>query len=152
MDAEGHIRPAGPQTPARRFLRWFENSFSIVCLTAMSLLPLVEIVTRKFFNWGVPGSQLIVQHLTLVIAFLGAALAARDGRLLRLATASRLLGQRTLRVTTIFADAVGAGVTAALCYGSWQFVQVERASGGLLVGNFPRWAVEAVMPVGLALV
>ncbi|MBM3892089.1 MAG: TRAP transporter large permease subunit, partial [Verrucomicrobia bacterium] len=152
MDAEGDIRPAGPQTPARRFLRWFENSFSIICLAAMSLLPLVEIVTRKFFHWGVPGSQLIVQHLTLVIAFLGAALAARDGRLLRLATTSRLVGERTLRFTTIFADAVGAGVTAALCYGSWQFVQVERASGGLLVGDIPRWVVEAVMPVGLALV
>ena len=58
-------------------MRHAENSLAIAALAAMSLLPLIEIVTRKFFNWGIPGSPVVVQHLTLVIAFLGAALAAR---------------------------------------------------------------------------
>ena len=112
----------------------------------MSLLPLIEIVTRKFFQWGVPGSSIIVQHLTLVIAFLGAALAAREGRLLKLATGEALAHGRFGHVVGAFGAAVGACVTAALCYASLQLVLTERGAGLVIVPGVKRWAVEAVMP------
>ena len=120
----------------------------------MSLLPLVEIVTRKFLHWGVPGSQIIVQHLTLVVAFLGAALAAREGRLLKLATGEALAHGRFGHVAIAFGSAVGACVTAALCYASLQLVLTERNVVPPLeiVPGVKRWAVEAVMPLALALV
>jgi TRAP-type C4-dicarboxylate transport system permease small subunit len=133
-------------------LRRLENSLAILALAAMSLLPLVEIVTRKFFHWGVPGSQIIVQHLTLVIAFLGAALAAREGRLLKLATGEALARGRLRHVVSAFGAAVGACVTAALCYASFQLVLTERSAGLEIITGVKRWAVEAVMPAALALV
>ncbi len=143
----------GPAAPARQGpLRSFENSLAILALAAMSLLPLIEIVTRKFFQWGVPGSSIIVQHLTLVIAFLGAALAAREGRLLKLATGEALAHGRFGHVVGAFGAAVGACVTAALCYASLQLVLTERGAGLVIVPGVKRWAVEAVMPAALALV
>ena len=45
----------------------------------MMLLPMAEAVVRRFFAAGIPGAGTFVQHLTLVVAFLGAALAAREG-------------------------------------------------------------------------
>ncbi|MBI5396960.1 MAG: TRAP transporter large permease subunit [Verrucomicrobia bacterium] len=117
----------------------------------MSLLPLAEIVTRKFFHWGIPGSSVIVQHLTLVIAFLGAALAAREGRLLKLATGEALAHGRFQHVVKAFGAAVGACVSAALCYASYQLVITERGAGLEIIPGVKRWAVEAVMPFGLGL-
>ena len=55
----------------------------------LTLLPIVEIVLRRFDS-GIPGGTPFVQHLTLVVALLGGALAARDDRLLALATGSLL--------------------------------------------------------------
>src|SRR5688572_7952940 len=63
-----------------------ETSISIVILLVMSALPLLETVGREFFGHGIPGSAVLVQHLTLCLTFIGAALAARSGRLLTLAT------------------------------------------------------------------
>ena len=51
----------------------------------MVLLPLAEIIARPL-RLSVPGAGPFTQHLTLWVAFLGAALAAREGRLLSLAT------------------------------------------------------------------
>ena len=52
----------------------------------MAVLPIAEIALRGTLESGIPGSSAFVQHLTLVVTFLGAALAAREGKLLALAT------------------------------------------------------------------
>ena len=54
----------------------------------MAILPLAEIVVRPLLAGGIPGSIPFVQHLTLWVAFVGAALAAREGKLVALATGS----------------------------------------------------------------
>ena len=66
------------------------------------LLPLLEIVVRPFIAGGIPGSISIVQHLTLWVAFLGAALAAREGKLIALATATFIPAGTVRDVTQIF--------------------------------------------------
>jgi TRAP-type C4-dicarboxylate transport system permease small subunit len=143
--------------PGARIWQWrwprnLENLLAVVVLAAMALVPLVEIITRKFFHWGIPGSQAIVQHLTLVIAFLGAALAAREGRLLKLAAAEEFLPQWMQKSVTIFGAAVGACVSAVLCYASLQLVVTEQQAALDIIPGIKRWAVEAVMPLGFGLI
>ena len=46
------------------------------------VLLLIEIVVRPWSGYAIPGSQVFVRQLTMWVALLGAALAARDGRLL----------------------------------------------------------------------
>jgi len=53
-----------------------EDLIASSALLVMVLLPLGEIVARRFFGRGIPGSGPIVQHLTLWVGFLGAAIAA----------------------------------------------------------------------------
>ncbi len=61
----------------------------------MVLLASAELVFRRLGGIGVPGAGPIVQHLTLWLGFLGAAVAARDGRLLTLATSEYSAPRRT---------------------------------------------------------
>ena len=76
---------AGPG-PVIRALATLEDVIAGLALAVMVVLPLLEIVVRHTLGVGVPASGPIVQHLTLWVGFLGAAIAAREGKLLSLAT------------------------------------------------------------------
>jgi TRAP-type C4-dicarboxylate transport system permease small subunit len=57
-------------------------------LATMIVLPLAEIALRQF-SVGIPSAPEFLRHLTLLVGMLGGALAAREGRLLALASSSR---------------------------------------------------------------
>ena len=129
-----------------------EDSLSVFALLAMAVLPLLEIALRKFFSTGIPGSAVWVQHLTLWVAFLGAALAARKGELLSLSAGISLLGQKTRDAAQIFASGMGVAVCGTLAYGSLQLVLVEREGGSLLALGLPVWVAQGIMPLGFLVI
>ena len=61
-----------------------ENLLLTVALLALVALPLTEALLRRLIHGGITGSAVFVQHFTLIATMLGAAAAARDGRLLTL--------------------------------------------------------------------
>jgi C4-dicarboxylate transporter, DctM subunit len=136
---------------ARTFSERAEDGLSVVALATMVVLPLLEIVLRKLFRFGVPGSILIVQHLTLVVAFLGAALAARSDRLLALSTGT-FLSERWRDRARFVGNAVGVGISAWLAWGGIDFVRAERGSGKILAIGVPSWVVVAVIPLAFAVI
>ncbi len=154
-----------------------EDAILAIALFLMALIPVVELVGRTWFNTGIPGATEYLQHLTLWIGFLGAMLATREGKHLKIAAAMNWLPPRVSRVV----DYLGAFISAAVCAGlfgaslalvvaeapalpSWtakvipDFVEHLLdpfglfESGGLTTigGWIPIWAAEAVMPLGFA--
>jgi len=117
----------------------------------MVVLASVELVLRRF-GGGLSGAGPIVQHLTLWLGFLGAAVAAREGRLLSLALPEYLPVGAWKRAATRIGTTVGAAVTALLALACWQLVLVERASGGEIALGIPTWVGMLVLPAGLAVV
>lgn len=117
----------------------------------MALLPLAEIVWRAAFKGGIPGSGPFVQHLTLWVGFLGAGLAARDGRLLALATGTMIPAGRWRRAAEITAAAVAAGVATLLCRAGIGLVLVERGTGDAIAG-VPVWVAQLVLPLSFAII
>ena len=100
-----------------------------------------------------PGAGPIVQHLTLWLGFLGAAVAARDGRLLSLATTEYLPeGSRWRRRAAVVSGTVGAAVALLLAAACWDLVRVERAAGDQIALGIPVWVGQAVMPAALVVV
>src|SRR4029450_8374063 len=72
---------------------WFgriEDTLATVLALAVVTLPLAEITTRILSGSGVPGAGPFTRNLTMWLAMLGAAIAARDGKLLALATGTFL--------------------------------------------------------------
>ncbi|HSP91772.1 MAG TPA: hypothetical protein VLN08_12735, partial [Vicinamibacterales bacterium] len=64
----------------------------VVTLAALGviILPLAEVVLRRLFGTGIPGAAPFTSHLTLIVGLIGAAIAAREGKLLALATGTLL--------------------------------------------------------------
>ncbi len=135
---------------ARRAPR-VETWLAVAALGLMTALPLAEIVSRKTLGRGVPGSAPLVQHLTLCVAFLGAALAAHADRLLALSTVS-FLPERVRAAIRVATGALTVAVSVALAWASVGVVRAEREAGTHLLPGLPSWPVVAVMPLGFAAV
>ncbi len=154
-----------------------EDGILAAALLLMALIPVVELVGRTWFGIGIPGATEYLQHLTLWIGFLGAMLATRDNKHLKIMATVNWLPLRASRVV----DCLGAFISAAVCAGlfgaSLQLVVAEAPglppwtakfipdfiqrwlnpfglfeSGSLttVAGWIPIWVAEAVMPFGFA--
>jgi C4-dicarboxylate transporter DctM subunit len=136
----------------RRVVAVLEDSVASLALLAMVILPLLEIIWRRAFGQGIPASGPIVQHLTLWVGFLGAAIAARDGKLLALATGTFIPQGLWRRAADILAAAFGACSALILAWGGYQMVMSEREAGANIGAGIQTWVVQLVLPIAFALI
>ena len=129
-----------------------ENLAVAAALAIMALLPLAEIVLRATLHVGISGAASFTQHLALVVGMLGAAVAARQGRLLSLSTLDSLLDGRSALLARFFTRAVAVLIGALLCLASIEFVLAERAGGNVIAYGVPVWMGQAVLPLGFAMI
>lgn len=139
------------RTGWRGALRGGENSLVVLALGCLMILPLIEVLLRPF-RVGVPGSIVFVQHFTLFVGMLGAALAAREGRLLSLSTLSYFLKGRWKSIAALVSHSVAAAITVYLCVASVQFLLTEKEGGAVLAYGIPVWAAQLILPLGFGLV
>jgi len=137
-------RPAGA-------LDALENGVVTVLFALTVAVPILEIVLRGTLHIGIQGVGPIVQHLTLALGMLGAAVAARDGRLLTLAVSGFIKGKAG-RAAQFAARVVSAGVTVLLVLSTLDFIAAERSSGSTLVYGVPVWIAELPLLAGYALI
>jgi C4-dicarboxylate transporter DctM subunit len=143
--APGHS--AGPPSPARRF----EHGFLIGALALAAAVPLADAVGRRLGSVSVPGSAEWVRLLVLWLTFVGALLAAGEGRHLTLSTSDLLADGWLRRRGRLAAAFLSTGTTAVLAQASASVVLLNREEGKLLPGGLPVWVAELVMPFCLAL-
>ena len=93
--------PAIGEVAPRRWWHFGEDHALALLLATMVVLPLAEIVLRKF-STGIPSAPDFLRHLTLLVGMVGGVVAARDGRLLALATAPALLRGRWKGLALVF--------------------------------------------------
>ena len=143
----------------RRGFDRIEGGFATVLLLAIVALPTLEMVLRKGHDLGVPGvppglvgSQPITQHLTLWLAFVGAALAASEGRLLALATGQLLPAGRGRWATAVFAATVSVATTTLLARSGVEFLLSEKEFGDEVAWGLPVWVALVVIPTTLGLI
>jgi tripartite ATP-independent transporter DctM subunit len=139
---------------ARRptILARLEDAIGSLALLVMVVLPLAEIVSRRVFARGIPGSGPIVQHLTLWVGFLGAAIAARDGKLLALATGTFIPRGTPRRSADVLAAGFGAMAASLLAWGGWQMTMIEREAGTNIGAGIQAWVAQIVLPITFALI
>ena len=139
---------------ARRptILARLEDAIGSLALLVMVVLPLAEIVSRRVFARGIPGSGPIVQHLTLWVGFLGAAIAARDGKLLALATGTFIPRGTPRRTADVLAAGFGAMAASLLAWGGWQMTMIEREAGTNIGAGIQAWVAQIVLPIAFALI
>ena len=171
-------------TPSASFfgrLTWWagrtEDGILSVALLLIALIPVVELAGRALFGIGIPGATEYLQHLTLWIGFLGAMLATRESKHLKIVAATNWLPPGVSRVVDCLAAFISAAVCAGLFGASLQLVVAEAPGlpswtaqiipdfverwlepfglfddvGFMTVGGWiPIWVAEVIMPLGFA--
>ena len=130
-----------------------ETTLILVISVAMVLLPVVEVVARKWRGQGLPGSNAYEQRLGVWLGFVGALCATAAGKHLGLATTAFLReGHPLRRVAGWLGGSVSAVTAMMLAYASWLVVKADMGAGETLPGGVPDWWSSLIVPAAFALI
>jgi tripartite ATP-independent transporter DctM subunit len=129
-----------------------ENGFAGALFILMAGLPLADFITRQFDPVGIPGSLDIVKHLALWVGFLGAAIAAREGKLLSVATGALIPAGRLRDAASVLAGMTTAAVSGLLAWGAVELVVNTRDLGSTIGPHVPAWLTQLVLPASFVLI
>lgn len=149
VSLEAH--PGGTPTVHKPW-HYLEGLFLTFFFAVMLLLPLLDIVGRKLHINPVPGSLGLVQHTVLAIMMFGAAIAAREGKLLSLSSTASLIPERFKSAAHIFTAALGAAFTLYLAQAGYQYSMVEREVGDIIAMGISKSFVLFFLPVGFLVI
>lgn len=134
------------------WIRRFEDALLATLLGVMVVLAVGQIVQRNLLGSGFVWTDEFLRILVLWLTLVGAIVASRADHHIRMDVVLRLLPatwQRHVR-RLIFA------ATAAICFVlSWhagQFVLIEAEFGSVLLGGYPSWWFQGIIPVGFGLI
>ena len=134
-------------------LRWLwriETGLIAALVLAMVLLAGAQIVLRNFFDTGIAWAEPLLRAMVLWAAMLGALAAVRDDKHIGLDVVTHFVkgrAQRVLRVVTLL---FAAGICALRAWYGRELVKLDYGSGTEVAG-IPGWCVEAIIPIGFAL-
>ncbi len=140
-------------------LRHADAWVASAALVLMTVIPIIEILMRPLLGQGIDNAPVLVQHLGLVLAMLGALAAERNGHLTTLGGGALVVGTtasgaveptRWKRAVFTYANTSAALVCGLLTWASWRFVASEIEAAHSLAYGVPVWWVQATMPFGFA--
>ena len=136
-----------------RLLAQLEKFFLTVMLMAMLFLSFIQVILRDFFNSGFGWSDVLVRYLVLWIGFLGASLATKDNRHLRIDTLSKIIPKKYLPVVELLVYFGSLVVCIFLTVASSGYLKFAQESGKMVFfGALPEWYLLVILPVGFALI
>lgn len=135
-----------------KFLAAFERSILVLILMGMVFLSCLQIVLRNLFASGIPSLDILLRHLTLALAFIGASLATREEKHLRIDIVPRMISGRWGRIISILTHMISVLVCLIFARAGWNFVVLEQQSETLFVLNTPLWVPKMIIPFGFLLI
>ena len=134
------------------FGRLAENVALVSLLLGMMLLAVGQIVAREIFNTGFVWADEAIKLIVLWLAMVGSIAAARENRHIRIDLLSHLLPRKAVALTRVIVDLFAAGVSGAIAWHSWRYLQLEIEFEDTVLVDTPAWIVHVVVPVAFALI
>lgn len=138
-----------------RLLTWLhriEEGMIAMLLAAMILLAGAQILLRNLWDSGIGWGDPLLRILVLWVGLLGAMLATREDKHIRIDLLSRYLPPSWKRITAPLTHLFSALVCALLAWHSARFVHYEMQDGGLLFSGLPAWVAELILPFAFAII
>ena len=124
-----------------------EDSVLCLLMTSLMLLAVGQIAMRNLFGISFLWSEPLIRHLVLWCSFLGALIACRMDRHIRIDAVQQLLQGRWKLVAQLVASLASAFVCGLLTWVAGHFLADERAYGGQGVFDLPTWILLLVFPL-----
>jgi TRAP-type C4-dicarboxylate transport system permease small subunit len=131
------------------FLNKLEETLLVVLLLLMVLLAFLPILFRNVISLGLVWIDPLLRHLVLWVALLGASVATREGRHIKIDLLAPRLSPPQQAGLAAGLHFLSALVCLALVFPAVEFVRDEYDAGKFLIGWIPLWVSQAVIPVML---
>lgn len=135
-----------------RLGRLFENSMLVLLLTSMIFLASSQIILRNFFDAGFVWADELLRILLLWTAMFGAVAASRENRQIAIDVLSKFLPGRWNSLAMTLVQFFTAAVSGLIAWHSYRFVNDARIYEDLLMGDWPAWLFQSVIPLGFAMI
>lgn len=140
---------------AEALLVKIESAALVALLSVMIGLSFWQVAQRQLFGTGVLWADTLLRHLVVVVGFLGAAIAAAEGKHFGFELLAHSKGPKGAALRAV-ANAAGAVVSALLGRAAWRYFLDERAAGGALFTagstTVPASWFAVTLPLGFGLV
>jgi TRAP-type C4-dicarboxylate transport system permease small subunit len=120
---------------------------SLLILSSMVLIPLIETIVRPFIGIGIPGAAGWVQHLTLWIGLLGAVVATLNRDHLSVSVTQLIKSAKAKSVIESIINVGGIVILFLLTRAAVKLVSFQYDSPEKLGGWFPVWLAQAALPI-----
>jgi len=129
--------------------RFGEHNLSIltlILLTALMGIPLLETIGRRIAGIGITGAAAWCQHLTLWIGLIGALLATSSDKHIAIAAKRVFNLKRGADLLTGLTGIIAAAILFLLVLSSAQLVYYQADSPEMIGGWLPVWLAQLAMP------
>lgn len=129
-----------------------EDAVLVMILSGMIVLAFGQIVLRNFLDIAFIWSDEALRLMVLWLAVAGAVAASRGDRHINIAVLDRFLRGRASRLKDAVIHAFTAAISGIVAWHGLLFVLTSHEFGDVLLGGVPAWLLQAVLPVGFALI
>jgi TRAP-type C4-dicarboxylate transport system permease small subunit len=133
------------------FIARIEKYIVVVLLGLMMVLAFMQIVLRNFFQTGLSWGDVLVRYLVLWVAFIGAALATKEGRHINMEVLSRWVSETGEKYLKGLSHLCSIFICGLLTYAAGKFIHFEAQMGGTIIFGLPIWIPELIIPVAFGL-
>lgn len=134
-----------------RGLAWLERALVVLLLLTLLLLGFLQVILRNVFASGLFWADDVLRHQVLWLGFLGASLATREQRHLRMDVLAQWLPSRCQARLNLLASLLAVVGCVLLAHAAWTFVYDEYMAGMRLSVGLRSWVAQSILPLGFAL-
>lgn len=118
-----------------------------ILLGTMILVPFIQIVLRNTLSTGLTWGDGLVRNLVLWAGFIGAAVAAREGKHISIDIVSRWISPKNKVGIEIITNSFSLSICALLTFAALKFVKNEIQMKSVLFLDVPSWTSEIILPL-----
>jgi len=128
-----------------------EKALMVLFLGAMIVMAFAQIVLRNFAGVGLSWSESLVRYLVLWVGFIGASLAAREGRHITIEVIKLRPAASGRHHLAALSQLCAALVCAVMTWAAVKFVRDDAQIGTRAFLDLPTWVLETIIPATFAI-
>lgn len=135
-----------------KVLHQFEDAVLVILLSSMILLASTQIFLRNLFDFGIVWADPLLRVMVLWLGLVGATVASRDNKHIRIDLLSDFFKKRTHQVIQCFVGIFSAAVCLIIAWYGMQWVRLDYLDQLIGFAGIPAWMLEIIVPISFGLI
>ncbi len=133
------------------FLGTIAATLLVLLLAVMVMMGFTQVVLRNVFSTSILWGDVLLRHVVLWVAFLGAIVATGEKRHITIDALTKVLPDKGKKIAAIVTGIASIIVCYYLTDASYRFLIDEIEFGGTLILDIQRWIFQIIIPLGFGL-